>query len=196
MGIPKEPRPVKYFVALLSNQEDLLLSIEQELTPFLGSVEFASEILSWAVTDYYEKEIGAGLRRRFVSFVPLASPELLPEFKLRAHEIEASQSWELGEQRGRRINIDPGYIDAGKVVLASTKNASHRLYLRGGIYGETTLVYESGAYRGCAYTYPDYLWPQTLSFFSAVRSIYLKQLREMDKKGARACKWRSRLTVL
>ncbi len=188
MGIPKEPKPVKYFVALLSNQEDLLLSIEHELTPFLGNVESASEILCWAVTDYYEKEMGAGLRRRFVSFVPLASPERLPEFKLRAHEIEASHVWELGEGRGRRINIDPGYIDAGKIVLASTKNASHRLYLGRGIYGETTLLYESGAYRGCASTYSDYLWPQTLSFFSAARSIYLKQLRDMDKKGAQAGK--------
>lgn len=186
MGIPKEPRPVKYFVALLSNQEDLLLSIERELTPFLGSVESASEMLSWTVSDYYEREMGARLRRRFVSFASLASPERLPEFKLRANEIEARHVWQFGGGRGRKINIDPGYIDAGKIVLASTKNASHRLYLGGGIYGETTLLYESGVYRHCVSTYQDYLWPQTLSFFSAARSIYLKQLREMNKKGAPA----------
>ncbi len=188
MGIPKEPRPVKYFVALLSNQEDLLLSIERELAPFLGSVESAGEILLWAVTDYYEKEMGGGLRRRFVSFVPLASPERLPEFKLRANEIEAGHVCQLVEERGRKINIDPGYLDAGKVVLASTKNASHRLYLGEGIYGETMLLYESGAYRGCSSTYPDYLWSQTLSFFAAARLVYLKQLRDMKKKGAQTGK--------
>ena len=79
---------------------------------------------------------------------------------------------------GRRVNIDPGYIEAGKLVLASTKNASQRIYLRSGIYAEATLLYYEGEFHGCSYTYPDYLWPETLAFLTRLRAIYLQQLRK------------------
>jgi hypothetical protein len=76
------------------------------------------------------------------------------------------------------VNLDPGYLEAGKLVLASTKNASQRIYLRAGIYAEATLLYYEGAFHGCSYTYPDYLWPQTLAFFIRLRALYLQQLRQ------------------
>ena len=96
------------------------------------------------MTDYYEKEMGTGLLRRFVSFAPLISPEALAEIKLKTHGIEEGYQWIEGEKRGRRVNIDPGYLDGGKVVLASTKGTSHRIYLRSGVYGEVTLFFQSG----------------------------------------------------
>ncbi len=77
----------------------------------------------------------------------------------------------------RQINIDPGYLDALKLVLASTKNACQRIYLDQGIYAEATLLYYEGAFRGLAYTYRDFLWPQTLEFLLALRARYLQQLR-------------------
>ncbi|MBM4264760.1 MAG: DUF4416 family protein, partial [Deltaproteobacteria bacterium] len=78
---------------------------------------------------------------------------------------------------GRRVNIDPGYLDAFKLVLASTKNASQRIYLDGGIFGEATLLYYNGGFHGLPYTYRDYLWPETLQFLTSVRASYLAQLR-------------------
>ena len=81
---------------------------------------------------------------------------------------------------GRRVNIDPGYLDLHKVVLASTKNASQRIYLRSGIYAEATLFYDNGKFHGMAYTYRDYLWAESLDFFAQLRSGYLKQLRQLD----------------
>ena len=79
----------------------------------------------------------------------------------------------------RQINIDPGYLDAHKVVLASTKNASQRIYLRSGIYAEATLFYDNGHFHGLAYTYRDYLWPEALAFFLNSRAIYLGQLKQL-----------------
>jgi len=79
---------------------------------------------------------------------------------------------------GRRVNLDPGYLDSFKVVLASTKNASQRIYLDGGIYGEATLMYHDGGFHGLPYTYPDYLWPETLDFLTRLRARYLEQLRQ------------------
>lgn len=178
MGTPREPKPVKLFVALLSRHEELFSSVEGDLKALFGSIDSASGPLPWAVTDYYEKEMGSGLLRRFVSFGPLIPPERLPEIKLRTQGWEENYQWMEGVKRGRRINIDPGYLDAGKVVLASTKNASHRIYLRSGIYGETTLLFHSGSFHPFAYTYPDYLWPETIAFFSELRSLYLNQLRQ------------------
>jgi len=81
--------------------------------------------------------------------------------------------------RGRRVNLDPGYLDALKVVLASTKNASQRIYLHSGIFAETTLHYHDGGFHGLSYTYPDYLWRETLAFLSSLRASYLDRLKEL-----------------
>jgi len=77
------------------------------------------------------------------------------------------------------VNLDPGYLESGKIVLASTKNASHRIYLRSGIFAEATLLYYDGAFHGSSYTYQDYLWPQTLTFLTPLRSVYLAQLGQL-----------------
>lgn len=177
MGTPTEPKPIKLFAALLAPSEDLLASAEARLAPLLGAIESRSGIFPWEVTDYYAEEMGSGLRRRFVSFTPLASPERLPQIKLATQGIEAKYLWTRGETRGRRVNIDPGYLDAGKVVLASAKNAPHRLYLGSGIYGEVTLIYHSGSYHPLDTTYADYRWPETIAFFGEVRVLYLRQLK-------------------
>jgi hypothetical protein len=83
------------------------------------------------------------------------------------------------ESGGRRVNLDPGYLDLFKAVLASTKNASQRVYLGCGIYAEATLFYAHGGFQGSPYTYADYLWPETLSFLTRLRTRYLEQLREV-----------------
>lgn len=177
MGTPGEAAPVKYFVALLYPDEGLLDSVERDLTDLLGAIDLRSGAFPWSVSRYYENEMGRVLNRRFISFDPLMSPGRLADIKLRTGRAEARYLWRDGERTGRRINIDPGYLEAGKVVLASTKNASHRIYLRDGIYAEATLLYFDGAFHSCPYTYPDYLWPDTLAFFSRLRSVYLERRR-------------------
>jgi Domain of unknown function (DUF4416) len=177
MGIPRDPKPAKYFVGLLSSEIELLDSVETDLTAIFGVIDARSETLPWNLSKFYENEMGAGLLRRFVSFSQLDSPGSLAEIKLQTQEVEGK--YRSGGQRpGRRVNIDPGYIEAGKVVLASTKNAGHRIFLRSGIYGETTLLYYDGAFQACPHSYPDYLWVETLSFLTSVRSVYLEQLRK------------------
>jgi hypothetical protein len=176
MGTPAEPTPAKYFVGLLSADAELLSTVEQDLAETLGLIDARSEIFPWDASRYYENEMGRGLLRRFLSFLPLASPEELAAVKLKTQRTEANYS----NGMGRRVNVDPGYVDVAKVVLASTKNAGHRLYLRSGIYAETTLLYYKAAFQPCHYTYPDFRWPQTLAFLHSVRDSYLEQLRRMD----------------
>lgn len=180
MGIPKEPTPVKLFCALLSHHEDLFPVLDARLSALFGAIDRATRALPWAVTDYYEEEMGPGLLRRFVSLGSLISPERLPEIKLTTEGLEEEFQWTDGNRKGRKINIDPGYLDAGKIVLASTKGAFHRIYLRYGIYGEVTLWFHDGSFHPLTHTYPDYLWPETLAFFSGLRSLYLGQLKQVS----------------
>ena len=178
MGTPREPKPVKLFVALLACHEELFPSVAGGLSALFGPIDSASQTVPWSVTDYYEREMGSGLLRRFLSFAPLISPDSLAEIKLKTQGVEQNyQRAERGRTR-RRVNIDPGYLDAGKVVLASTKSAAHRIYLRSGIYGEATLLYYDGSFHPFAYTYPDYVWPEAKAFFAASRSRYLEQLKQ------------------
>lgn len=185
MGIPRQPKPVKYFVALLASIPEHLSRAENDLIAILGAVDARSETWPWEVSRFYEKEMGAKLLRRFVSFEPLASPEKLAEVKLATQQWEDQNRGSPVDPRGRQVNLDPGYVEAGKLVLASTKNASHRIYLRSGIYAEATLRYFHGAFHGDSYSYPDYLWPQTLDFFTRLRALYLRQLRGPGSLAAR-----------
>lgn len=177
MGIPREPKPAKYFVALLSSNQEYLAGVENDLINVLGAIDCRSQTLCWGVSPFYEKEMGPKLLRRFVSFDPLRSPEKLAEVKLATQQLEEKHRNPRMQPSGRRVNLDPGYLEAGKIVLASTKNASQRIYLRSGIYAEATLLYYESGFHACSYTYPDYLWPETLAFLTSLRSIYLKQLR-------------------
>jgi uncharacterized protein DUF4416 len=153
-----------------------LISVERALSSILSEIDGRSEPVPWTVSNFYEKEMGPGLLRRFVSFSTLWSPEDLARIKLQTQRIEGE--YRNGESGGRRVNLDPGYLDAYKVVLASTKNACQRLYLHAGIYGEATLLYHDGGFHGLEYTYRDYLWPETLAFFAQLRAVYLTQLRQ------------------
>jgi len=180
MGTPRDPKPAKCFVGLLSGDSDLLDSVEEDLTAMLGAIDDRSATLPWNLSTFYQDEMGPGLLRRFVSFRPLVSPGNLAEIKLQTHEVEVKYKTNTGQGGGRRINIDPGYLDPGKIVLASTKNAGHRIYLKSGIYAETTLLYYHGAFQASPHTYPDYLWAETLSFLISLRWRYLDQLKTAD----------------
>jgi len=176
MALAREPKPAKYCVGLLSSDNDLLSVAETDLSSILGEVDGRSETVPWTVSTFYEKEMGAGLRRRFLAFANLRAPDELAAVKVQTNLIE--DNYRIGAAGQRRVNVDPGYLDAYKVVLASTKNAGQRIYLGSGIYGETTLVYHDGAFHGLAHTYQDYLWPETLAFLAHLRSVYLAQLRQ------------------
>ena len=79
----------------------------------------------------------------------------------------------------RPANLDPGYIEQAKVVLASTKNFYHRIYLGGGIFGEVTMHFKNNTYQFFPWTYPDYKSKDYQDFFLRVRQIFRSQLRGM-----------------
>jgi hypothetical protein len=178
MGVPTLPRPVKLLVGLLSADPALFTTAATQLQQWYGLVDLESESFPWNTTDYYREEMGENLLRRFISFERLLSPGDLAQIKLETNRLElllVSPS----SPTARRINLDPGYLDATKLVLASTKGQAHRLYLSQGIYAEITLLFHHGSFHPFVYTYADYCWPETHVFLRRVRTRYLEQLRTM-----------------
>lgn len=180
MGTPTLPQPVKLFIALLSADPALHALAVTQLEQLYGPTDVKSEVFPWNTTDYYRAEMGENLLRKFVTFERLISPEELVRIKLETNSLELSLSTASSPESPRRVNLDPGYLDATKLVLASTKNQAHRLYLSQGIYAEVTLLYHHGAFHPFLYTYADYRWPETHTFLRDVRTRYLGQLRKQQ----------------
>ncbi len=183
MGQPIFPRPVKLLIALLSADTIFFTEAEKDLAKTYGPIDFASEVFPWDLTAYYREEMGENLLRRFIAFEHLIPPEELVRIKLETNEKERLLSGATSDDEPRRINLDPGYIDETKLVLASTKDQAHRLYLSQGIYAEVTLLYHHKAFHPFIYTYEDYRWPQTHEFLKKVRKRYLVQVREIERRS-------------
>lgn len=175
MGTPTPPPPVKLLIALLSTDPQLFVTVVGHLQQSYGPVDLESEIFPWNTTTYYREEMGENLLRKFVTFERFISPEELVRIKLATNALEVAFS---SASSARCVNLDPGYLDATKLVLASTKNQAHRLYVAQGIYAEVTLLYHHGAFHPFVYTYADYRWPETHAFLQQARAQYLQQLRQ------------------
>src|SRR5215471_744313 len=117
MGLPTPPKPVKFFVALLSNDPALFALSVVHLQLHYGSIYLESETFPWDMTDYYRKEMGENLLRKFVTFDRLITPDALTNIKLATNALEISLSGGDSPTSPRLINIDPGYVDATKLVL-------------------------------------------------------------------------------
>jgi len=185
MGAPTFPPPVKLLVALLATDSAQLALATTRLESSYGTIDVESNIFAWDTTNYYREEMGEKLLRKFVAFAPLISPEALAPLKLETNALEILFAGDSSPAARRCVNLDPGYLDATKLVLASTKNQAHRIYLSQGIYAEVTLLYHHGGFHPFIYTYTDYRWPETHEFLRRVRKRYLEQLRVTSPSSGR-----------
>jgi len=174
MGKVREPLLVKLIAGMFTANTELLEEAKVRLSQEFGPIDYESELLPFDHTTYYAAEFGENLKRRFVAFAELVHPERLAEIKLLTNALEI----EWAVEGKRRINIDPGYISHAKLVLATTKNHAHRIYLGQGIYAEVTLHFRSGTFQPWPWTYPDYASPPLIAIFNRIRGLYVKQLRE------------------
>ena len=179
MGKPREPLPVKLVMPMLSRERDLFRLAERALGHHFGPVDYQSPQLPFDHTTYYKEELGSGLLRQFMAFERLIDPGRLAEIKLLTNGLE--QEWSEGGRR--RINLDPSYVSRSKLVLATTKNHGHRIYLGRGIYAEVTLTYRDKDYRPWPWTYPDYRTESYREILRAIRGIYLAQLEAARRAG-------------
>jgi len=168
----KKINPVKLFISLIIGEHAPLEDVEKQLVKKISKFDYGSEIMQFDKTDYYYKEMGQNLRRKFISFNNLIMPDKLADIKRITCDIEKKFSLD-----GKRtINIDPGYIEQAKVILASTKNFYHRIYIGKGIYAEVTLHWQNGGFNKIfEWTYPDYQSDEYRNILNNIRGIYLNQ---------------------
>ena len=170
MARAQEADMVKLICGMISARAEFFDMAAEALAEAFGPVDLASETWPFDMTDYYEPQMGPRLLRRFVSFAEPFSPAALAEAKLRTNAIEA----DFASRRGaadppRPINLDPGYVAPSKLVLASMKDFSHRIYLRDGVYAEVTLLYRKGLWEALEWTFPDFASGRYDTFLTGAR---------------------------
>ena len=80
-------------------------------------------------TDYYQPTMGPGLRKRFFAFARPLDPGRTARDQARDQRLGAGVRRGGRPREPRPLNLDPGYLTLGKLVLASTKDFAHRIYL-------------------------------------------------------------------
>lgn len=175
MSSPREASDVKLISSVFSAQEALIDTAIGEMERVFGPADWISEVLPFDRTRYYERETGWPLLRRFLSFRDLIRPESLVEIKLKTNDLEGKYA----QGSKRTVNIDPGYVTLERLVLATGKNYTHRIYLAKGIYADLTLVFHRGSFRPLKWTYKDYADPQIIEYFNLVRERYKQQMKEV-----------------
>ena len=156
MAVIRTPLSCKLIVGLLAGRAEVLAAATEALAALYGRIELASPQWPFSFTDYYQDQMGSDLLRQFLAFEKLIGPADIVAIKRRTNLMEEELTGRFAGGPPRPVNIDPGYLTEGKLVLASAKGLAHRVYMDQGIYGEITLSYVHGRWVGHPYTFPDY----------------------------------------
>lgn len=173
MGMPQRPVSVKLIVGVLTAHDDALDLARSNLEVIYGPIDYTSIRYEFSLTNYYEAEMGSHLGRWFWSFKKVIDPGELPEIKLRCNQIES----DLAIGSCRVINLDPGYLDFHKFILASVKERAQKIYLSEGIYADPTLYFLKGDFHHYDWTLPDFKDRRYNEVFHSIRKLYRDQMK-------------------
>ena len=179
MGAAGSVPKAKLIIGLLAGDADVLREASRRLTRAFGAIDLSSPCWPFEATDYYRDEIGDTIVRQFISFESLVAQDQLAEIKRLTNDFERRIRDDLALPETRRpVNIDPGLITLSKLVLATTKDHAHRIYLGRGIHAEVTLRYSQRSWQPWPWTYPDYAAETYHPFFDQVRESLKARLHD------------------
>lgn len=176
MGIPREPTYSLLVAAIFSRHVDALDWALDRLVPRFGPLALRSVDFSFHHTKYYHSTMGTDLLKRLIVFDPIVAADCLPTVKrfTIALEQELADTKRYAEERP--LNIDPGLIQLGKFMLASTKDQAHRIYLQDDIFAEVTLRFQAGAFEVWPWTYSDYREESVREFLGKGRALLYEKV--------------------
>jgi Domain of unknown function (DUF4416) len=174
MEVQRPPKTKCIIGFIYSKDCDLNLCIKH-LEKVFGEKDLLSNDYDFNITNYYENEMGPLLKRKFISFKKLVDADQLAEIKNLTNIIEKDYS----DNENRKINLDPGYMDMDKFVLASAKYGRQKIYLNKGIYADPTLYYFKKEFHAYSWSFPDFTSGIYNEYFVSVRDIYKKQIRDL-----------------
>jgi hypothetical protein len=176
MSIPCKPEPALAVLSILSSSWDRFWpALLDELEACLGPADEITGLFDFLETSYYDQELGTPIQRRMLSFKELVDPSRLAEIKLFTNRMEKAHAWGSGR---RLFNLDPGLLSLERLVLATGKNYTHRIYLRHGIWADLTLIYQHKGWLTLPWTFPDYGGQVMQEILSRFRESYKKRLQE------------------
>jgi uncharacterized protein DUF4416 len=173
MGNVRTTEPVLFVSAAFSRYPAALDWAREKTSAAWGPIALESPRFAFDATDYYQPTMGQGIEKCFWAYQPLGDPALLVERKLAANQWEIEYAQSAGHPEPRPLNIDPGYLTRAKLVLASTKDHAHRIYLDRGIFAEVTLFYKDRHWQHRDWTFPDYRRPDYQEFFDQCRQVLI-----------------------
>ena len=168
-----EPPPVKLIMGLIFAPEAPIAAVRRAIEATYGPIDLETALLPFVGPVSMNAKWDQPYSASCGALNALIAADALAGIK---HQTNAIEQTFAGHGGQRRVNLDPGYIDLAKLVLATTKDQQHRLYLGQGIYAEVTLRFTGGRFVPWEWTYPDYRTPEYLAFFDAVRRRYRQQL--------------------
>jgi hypothetical protein len=168
--------PVKLVCGVMACEDEIFERAMEHLIQLFGPVDQKSPGFAFDFSDYYEKQMGGRVRRMFLSFAGLVTPEILSTAKLQTNTLEEEMRLETGEDL-RVVNLDPGILSASALVMATAKDFAHRVPLKDGIYAHLEFLFSRDSIRTLEWTYPDFRTGDYDPFFLDVRRIYLQQLK-------------------
>ena len=175
---PIEPTPVKLVCGVLYSDEHILEQAREMLIEKYGPIDYKTKDFPFEITDYYIPEMGSPIFRLFYSFKDLIHPKALAWIKIECNKIEDS----IAVEGKRKVNLDPGYMDYDKFVLASAKYNAHKIYLDYGIWADLTLMYKHGKLVASDYAFPDFKTGEYEKEILFIRAKYKGQVRKMNRK--------------
>jgi hypothetical protein len=171
MGTITPPKPVLLLVAVSSRHDAAIAWARERIAAEFGPLGALSLAFAFTETDYYADTMGTDLKKQFVvAGVPI-DPGRLAAIKRLTNTWEEEYAAAAGHQESRPLNLDPGYLTLAKLVLATTKDHAHRIYLADGIYAEVTLSYRAKQWHAHPWTYPDYQRSDYQAFFTECRRL-------------------------
>jgi hypothetical protein len=186
MGAVRPPAPVQPIVGALAASPTLLAAARAALAAAIAPIGLASAAVEWTGSHYYRAEMGDAIWRQYLALDAVMAPDDLAELKRMTNALE--ERWR--GPRGRTVNLDPGYLDLLRVVLASTKDAAHRVAIAAGLYAEATLHFAHGRFHPWPYTYPDYRADDALAFFTRVRECWRAERMLKSRTWDGTPRWR------
>jgi hypothetical protein len=172
MGISRQFQKVKLFCGFIYHDPDQVTQSEPLLEKEFSGIDSRSDVFPFDCTSYYDEELGKPLFRRFVSFSRLVQPDRLPEIKRFTNDLENRSS----QSGRRRVNLDPGFLSNGNVVIATTKDYYHRIPLNGGIYAHLEYIIKRRKILPLDWTYPDFRSGPYIEYFTRLLALYREAL--------------------
>jgi hypothetical protein len=174
MSRPLEPDPVLRVCSCLVGDRSLLPEVERELIRAFGAVALKSPAYPFDGSDYYRDELGDRIERFWFCFAELCGAESLSDGRWTTGGIEES----FAVDGKRRVNLDPGYLDLGKLVLASLKQAPDKIYMGRGVWAHTCLRYRFGELTAPDHSFADFKAGRFNGFMLEARKLYKSLLRD------------------